>query len=70
MPGAISQSEKDKYHMISLICSIKKTDKQISSKELKKRERERGGQTKKQTLTYREQTDDYQRGGWRGEWVK
>ena len=29
----------------------------------RKRERERERETKKQTLNYKEQTDDYQRGG-------
>ena len=47
----ISQSEKDKYHMLLLICGIKKQN------QWKKR------QTKKQTLNYREQTYGYQRGG-------
>ena len=37
----ISQSEKDKYHMISLICAIKET-KQMSKGE--KRERDKTNQ--------------------------
>ena len=41
----ISQSEKDKYHMISLRCGIRETKQ--SNKGKKKREK----QTKKQTLS-------------------
>ena len=48
-----NQSEKDKYHMISLIYETEET----KGKRRKKRER----QTEKQTLNYREQTDGYQR---------
>ena len=57
----ISWSEKDKYHIISLMCgtTTTKNPKQMS----KGGKRERGKQTKKQTLNYREQTDGYQRGG-------
>ena len=43
----INQSEKNKYHMISLIGGISETNERS-----KKRERER--QTKKQTLNFRE----------------
>ena len=52
---AISQSEKDKYHMFSLMCNLRnKTNEQCKTKR------------NKQTLKYREQTDGYQRGGgWR-----
>ena len=45
----IRQSEKDKYHMISLIGGTQETKQMIG----KKRER----QTKKQILSYKEQTD-------------
>ena len=43
MLSEISQTKKDKYCMISLICGVYKTNK---------------------THRYREQTGDYQRGGW------
>ena len=46
----ISQTEKDKYHMISLICGI-----------LKRKQTE---QNKTQTHRYREQIDGCQRAGW------
>ena len=60
MLSEISQSEKDKHHVISLICGIQET-KQMNIARKKKR----GRQTRKQTLNYREQTDGYQRGdGW------
>ena len=50
-----NKSEKDKYHMISLMWSLRnKTNEQRRKKKEK--------QTKKQTLNYREQTDGYQRG--------
>ena len=53
----ISQPEKDKYHIISLMWNL--TNKMNMQRE--KREKE----TKKQILNYREQTDGYQRGsGW------
>ena len=44
--------------MISLVCEFKKQNKQ-------RRKKER--QTKKETLSYTEQTDGYQRGGRRGD---
>ena len=55
-----SQSEKHKYHIISLMWNSRnKTNKHVSGE--KKR------QTKKQTINYTEQTDIYQRGsGWGG----
>ena len=62
-----NKSEKDKYHMISLICGISET-KQMNKG--KKRERDRERQTKNQTLNYREQTDGYQKGGGWGGRVK
>ena len=49
----ISQSEKEKYHMILLMGGIQET-KQTS------KERER--QIKKQIVNYKEQMDGYQRG--------
>jgi len=52
MVSEISQSEKDKYHMISLICGIEET-KQINQRGRK----DRGRKTKKQTLNCRKQTD-------------
>ena len=52
----ISQSEKDKYHMISFICGIEET-KQMNMGTGENRK------TKKQTLNYREQPDGSQRGG-------
>ena len=57
MLSEISQSGKDKYHMISLICGIKKTKHMNMGVNKKDR------QTKKQILNYREQTDGYQKGG-------
>ena len=53
MLSEVSQSEKDIYRMISLICGNKK----------KKRERERKRPTKKQTFHSREHTDGSQRRG-------
>ena len=50
----ISQSEKGKYHMISLTCGISGT-KQVNEA--------KGRKSKKQTLTSREQADGYQSGG-------
>ena len=35
----------------------------IKTNKQRKKKREREGQTKKQTLNYRGQTDDYQKGG-------
>ena len=51
----ISQPEKDKYHIISLMWNLR--NKMNMQRE--KRERE----TKKQILNYREQSDGCQRGG-------
>ena len=51
-----NKSEKDKYHMISLIGEFKK---QMSKGKKKSKER----RTKKQTLNQRKQTDSYQRRG-------
>ena len=53
-----NKSEKDKYHMISLICGVNKTDEH----------RERGGGDRErgkaqEILTYREQTEGCWRGG-------
>ena len=54
----IIQTEKDKYHTISLTRGIEKTNKQTK----KKRRHKKQNQTNK----YREQTDGCQRGeGWR-----
>ena len=47
------KSEKDKHHMISLIRGIEEI-KQMSTGN------KREGQTTKQTLNYREETDGYQ----------
>ena len=47
IPSKISQTEKDKYCMISLMCRIKKYHKLVNI-------------TKKQTHRYREQTSGYQ----------
>ena len=55
MLSEISQSEKDKYRMISLLCGIKK------QKQMSKGEKER--QTGKHTLHYREHTGGSHRGG-------
>ena len=58
MLSEISQTEKDKYHMIFFTCGIYKNNKiyeQIKQK---------------QTHRYREQTDDCQMGGGLGRWVK
>ena len=42
-----------------------KTNEQRKKKKKRERKRERERQTKKQTLNYREHTNDYQRGsGW------
>ena len=46
--------------MISLICGISETNEQRKTK----------GQTKKQTLNYREQADGCQRGGELRGWMK
>ena len=56
MLSNISQSEKDKYHMISLTWNLrnKTNDQSWQGQE---------GQTQKQALNYREQTGGHQRGG-------
>ena len=51
------KSEKENYHMISLICGISET------KHRSKGEKKRAKQIKKQTLNGREQTYGYQRKG-------
>ena len=51
-----NNSEKDKHHMISLICGIQEKSQMIKGKK-------RGRQTKKQTFNYTEQIDGYQKGG-------
>ena len=56
MQSKISQSEKDKYHMILLMCGIPET----------KQANKRGRKGQHQTLNYREQTDGYQRDGGKG----
>ena len=64
----ISQSEKDKYHMIHVEFMWNLRNK---TNEQRKKKRER--QTKKQILHHGEKTDGYQRrGGWGVvvEWVK
>ena len=53
MLSEISQTEKDKYHVISLMCGISKT-KQANIKQ-------------KQSYRYREQTSDCQREWGKGE---
>ena len=52
-----SPLEKDKYYVISLIGRIQEL------KKMRKGEKKKERQTKKQKLSYKEQTDGYQRGG-------
>ena len=52
----VNQTEKDKYHMISLMCNLKKN--------------KRVNKQRNQTYKYREQTDGYQRAGEWTKWVK
>jgi len=40
MLSEISQSQKEKYHMISLICGRNKTDEHMGKKKKRKKERE------------------------------
>ena len=55
MLNEIRQSEKDKYHMISLYVELKQQNKQV-----------KGKKETNQEIGYRKQTDGYQRGGgWR-----
>ena len=63
MLSEVSLSEKDKYHMILLICGIEETKK--TNKGQKKWENKQ----KTQTLNCREQTDGCQREGG-GDWEK
>ena len=51
--GVVSQTEKDKYGIISLTCEAQKGKKKKMTLIRKQR----------QSHTYREQTGDYQRGG-------
>ena len=57
MLSAISQSEKDKYHMISLTWNLRNKTRKEKKEKRKKRE------VKKHTLNYKEQADGYQKGG-------
>ena len=52
-------NQKDKQHMISLMCGILKT----TTTKNKQRGKNEETNYKKQTFNYREQTDGYQRGG-------
>ena len=55
-----SKTEKEKYHMISLTWNLRKQTDEHRGK--KKKE----GQSRKQTVSYREQTENYSKGGRQG----